>query len=111
MTIDELKALGADTADGLARCLNNEAFYIRMVGMGLQDAHFEKLENAIREGRLGDAFESAHALKGILSNLALTPVLAPVVEITELLRAKSDADYETYVKAIEEEREKFLAVM
>ena len=33
MTIDSLKAFGANTAEGLARCMNNEAFYLRMVGM------------------------------------------------------------------------------
>ncbi len=43
MTIDKLKELGADTADGLARCLNNEEFYMKLVGMAIKDDGFENL--------------------------------------------------------------------
>ncbi|MCQ2563083.1 MAG: Hpt domain-containing protein [Mogibacterium sp.] len=32
------------------------------------------------------AFEAAHALKGTLSNLSITPLLEPVVEMTERFR-------------------------
>ena len=33
MTIDDLKTYGANTEEGLRRCLNNEAFYLRLVRM------------------------------------------------------------------------------
>ena len=42
----------------------------------------------------------AHALKGVMANLALTPILRPVQEITELLRSKAAADYEPLVREI-----------
>ena len=35
LTIDNLKELGMDTAGGVARCVNNEDFYLKMVGMAL----------------------------------------------------------------------------
>ena len=38
------------------------------------------------------AFEMAHALKGVLGNLALTPIYKPLSEMTELLRAGKDPD-------------------
>ena len=50
LTVEKLKAFGADTAEGVSRCVNNETFYLRMVGMALSDANFEKLENAVRAG-------------------------------------------------------------
>ncbi len=30
LTIEKLRAWGADTEDGLRRCMNNEAFYLRL---------------------------------------------------------------------------------
>ena len=43
LTIDALKAFGADVDEGLQRCMNNEAFYLRMVGMALADGGFAEL--------------------------------------------------------------------
>jgi len=64
LTIDELKALGADTEDGLKRCLGKEDFYLRMVRMALSDDGFERLKAAVETGNLDEGFERAHALKG-----------------------------------------------
>ena len=33
MTIDTLTIYGADTKEGLQRCMNNESFYLRLVKM------------------------------------------------------------------------------
>jgi len=105
MTISELKAFGANTEEGLGRCLNNEDFYFRMIKMALADAGFEKLKTAIEQNDLDAGFDAAHALKGVLGNLSLTPLYKPVSEMTELLRSKEDADYSAYVKEIVDQRE------
>jgi len=110
MTIEELKALGADTDAGLARCLNNEAFYFRLIGMAAKDAAFEKLESAIAAGELGAAFEAAHSLKGVLGNLSLTFLFEPVSELTEILRAKAQADYAPLVRTVLERRDALRAL-
>ena len=88
-TIDALKAYGANTDEGMARCFNNEAFYLRLVGMGLADANFDKLKAAMDAGDTTAAFEAAHALKGSIGNLSLTPIFEPISALTELLRGKS----------------------
>ena len=88
LTIDSLKAFGANTDEGLGRCFNNEAFYLRLVGMGLADANFDRLKAAFDAGNAKEAFEAAHALKGAMGNLALTPICQPVNALTELLRGK-----------------------
>ena len=31
LTVEKLKEYGADTGEGLNRCMNNEAFYLRLV--------------------------------------------------------------------------------
>ena len=47
----------------------------------------------LKEGNLDEAFEAAHALKGALGNLSLTPIYEKIVEITELLRNRTEMDY------------------
>ena len=50
LTVDALRACGANTQEGLGRCMNNEAFYIRLVNMALDDASFQKLSDAVAAG-------------------------------------------------------------
>ena len=88
LTIDSLKAYGANTDDGLKRCMYNEAFYLRVVDMALADKNFDALEAAVKSEDAHAAFEAAHALKGSIGNVALTPLYEPICELTEFLRGK-----------------------
>ena len=90
MTLEDLKAYGANTEEGLARCLNNEAFYLRMVNLALADKYFDELKRAMDAGEARAAFEAAHALKGSIGNVALTPIYRPVCALTELLRGADE---------------------
>ena len=110
ITVETLKQAGADVGEGLGRCLNNEQVYLSLVNMALDDANFEKLADAVGAGDKTAAFEAAHALKGMLGNLSLTPILTPVAEATELLRAGADADYQAFVATIFAERDRFKAL-
>lgn len=100
MTIDALKEYGANTQEGLGRCLNNQEFYFKMIRMALDDGGFEKLKNAVEVNDLAEAFEAAHSLKGVMGNLALTPLYTPVSEMTEQLRNRTEVDYSGYVDEI-----------
>lgn len=111
LTVEKMKELGANTSEGLGRCLNNEMFYLNLVGKGLNDTNFEKLEEALKQNDLDKGFEIAHALKGVLGNLAITPIYAAVCEITEELRTRNKIDYTGYITKIKEARNKFLAEM
>ena len=107
ITIEALKGFGADTEEGLARCMGMEAFYLQLVGTMLEDANIAKLDAAVEAKDAKAAFEASHALKGALGNLALTPVCKPVEEITEKLRGQDTmpdiADlYQQYKEALEE---------
>ena len=111
MTIESLNQLGCNTGEGLARCLNNEAFYLSLVGRSLSDDQaFEALGNALSAGDTTAAFEAAHALKGVLANLSLTPLFNVASEITELLRAGKSADYASLYQNLVDTRAKFLAI-
>ena len=107
LTIDTLRDYGANVKEGLGRCLNSEAFYLKMVRLGLSDENFEKLRTSVEKKDAVAAFEAAHALKGSIGNLALTPIFNPVCELVELLRGKKEmVDTGNLVETILSEREK-----
>ena len=105
LTVEKLKEYGADTDDGLSRCMSNEALYLRLVSTVPDQADFDKMKDFIAGGDLKSAFESAHALKGVLGNLSLTPLYEKVCEITELLRARTETDYSPLLEEIDSLRE------
>ena len=111
LTLEDLREWGADTSEGMTRCMNNEAFYLRMVGMIQKDTQMEELEQALMQGDLRKAFEKAHALKGVLANLALKPALKPISEMTELLRASTQMDYTPLLTEAKREMTALLALM
>ena len=109
LTIEKLRAWGANVDEAMERCLNNEAFYLRLVDKALEDPSFDRLKDAVGTGDLDKGFEAAHALKGVLANLALTPILVPVQKITELLRSRTQTDYAPLLAAVDREKERLLS--
>lgn len=110
MTIEILNQYGADTAEGLARCMDNEEFYLKMVALGLADERFESLRPVLEAQKLDEAFEMCHALKGVFGNLALTPLYDAISEMTELLRARTEMDYMPMYEALKAQRDRLLAM-
>lgn len=93
MTIEQLKAFGCNVEEGLARCMNNEAFYIMLVNKFIASTDLSKLENALKDNDLETAFKEAHSLKGVCGNLSLTPLYNIVCEMVEPLRNRVNQDY------------------
>ena len=93
LTIEALKEFGADTDEGVARCFGNGDFYLSLVKTVPEEKKFDELKEAIEKGDLDLAFEHAHALKGVLANLSLSPIADPVIEMTESLRVRKKIDY------------------
>ena len=94
MTIDDLKNLGANTEEGLTRCFGNEGLYLKLVATVPGDANFDKLKAGAENGDTGEVFEAAHALKGALGNLSLTPMYTIVSDICETARDGQNASPE-----------------
>ena len=106
MNIDGLRELGANVEEGLERCMGMEDFYMEMIELGLSDERFDELGPTRETGDLDAAFEQVHALKGVIGNLALTPLYETVCELTEHLRAKEQIDYKPlYDKLISQRKE------
>ena len=105
-----MKELGIDPKEGLTRCMNNEVFFFKMISMAISNEYFDTLDKAVADGDFETAFEAAHALKGVIGNLALAPIYDPLAEMTELLRAKKEADYVSMYRPIKEIRDQLLAL-
>ena len=110
LTIDDLREYGADVDQGVARCANNEALYLRLTGMVIDELADGALVKALDEGDPDKAFDIAHKLKGAVGNVALTPLERPISELTELLRNKADGDHKALLEEIERETEKLKAI-
>lgn len=110
ITLESLKAYGADTDDALARCMNNEDFYLMLVNKSLDDGNYEKLKEKLAEKKYEEAFSVAHALKGVVANLSLTPLVEPISEITEGLRAGESRDYSKPLAIMDEQLAKLKAL-
>ena len=90
LTIDSLRAYGANVEEGLARCMNMEPFYLKVVGMVKDDVDgsFAKLKSAMAARDAQKTFEAAHALKGSTGNVALTPIFKPVCALSNMLKGE-----------------------
>ena len=110
ITSDNLAELGADVEEGVARCMGKEDFYLKLVNMVVADDWYERLKAALEAHDLDEAFERAHALKGTIANVSLTPLLEPISAMTEQLRNRSDVDYSGLVDKMFEELDKLRAL-
>ena len=113
LTLDKLRTYGANVEEGLGRCLNNGDFYIRLVNKALEDKGIDRLKEAVDNGDRKAAFDAAHALKGMLANLALSPLSEPASELTELLRGEGEADPAVcaeYTQKLTEARDRLIAL-
>ena len=108
MTIDSLRVFGANVDEGLDRCMGMEDFYLEMIELGLSDERFENLGPQLESGNLDEAFETVHALKGAIGNLALTPLYETICDMTEHLRAKDVIDYKPLCDKLLEQRKDIL---
>ena len=104
ITIEELKNKGADVETGLSRCVGNETLYLKLIKMGLEDVKFDELGTTLEAKNLDKAFELCHALKGVIGNLALTPLYDAVSQMT----GREQADYPTMYSDILKLRSNFL---
>lgn len=101
MEFAELEALGVDRQEVMARFMNNEGFYARILKKFLEDQSYGQLKNALDTGSTEEAFRAAHTLKGVSANLGLQNIYTLSSEITEQYR-HGDAD----MKIVDEKMKK-----
>ncbi len=110
LTVEKLRAFGANVEEGLQRCVGNETLYLALVKKAIRDPAYDQLREAAEKKDLDRGFEIAHALKGVTANLSLTPLCDLISGITELFRHKTDADYVPIAAAIIAKRDELTAL-
>lgn len=85
----QLEESGADVETTLKRFMGNEAIYQKFLGKFPNDPNYANLGKNLEEGAYVAAYECAHALKGVVGNLGLTPIFQRVSDLVEELRNKA----------------------
>lgn len=103
--VNMLRDWGCDTDCIGDRFLGNEVFFLQMLQLGIADKNYPALREAVYTGNVNDAFVCAHALKGTLGNLGITPAYELVTAMVEPLRhgdgSKMEADFGVFSEAFE----------
>ena len=88
MTLDEiLGQLGCKSIEATkARFLEDREFYCDLTTEALNDPGFETLGRQLMEKDTQAAFDTAHMLKGVVSNCGLDVLFDRIVELVEPLR-------------------------
>ncbi len=84
--IDMLEARGCDVDGAMERFMHDEEFYMECFYDVLADENFLLLGDYIRERDVDRAFDCAHMLKGLLSNMGISSMHDIIVQMVELLR-------------------------
>ena len=102
LTIDALREYGADTQAGLARCLNDESFYLGLVEMLMNDERFDELFLAVQAMDIHRALHTAYALADTAASLALKPLVDQIDMMILCLQIRGDsAVLEKQLKIVE----------
>ncbi|MGN0350083.1 MAG: Hpt domain-containing protein [Roseburia sp.] len=108
---DRLRDWGCDIDGAMARFLNDEELYVECLHTVIDDEAFTKLEEALNNREIDQAFHWAHTLKGVLANMGLTPIYDVVAKIVEILRAGSDENTLTLYREMMADRAKLQDMM
>ena len=88
----QLEESGADVEGTLKRFMGNDGIYQKFLGKFPNDPNYANLGTNIESGNYEEAYKCAHALKGVVGNLGLTPIFENVSTLVEDLRNKANAD-------------------
>lgn len=96
---------GIDVQAGIQRFSGNKALYEKYLYEFFENEYFDRLEKALLEEKKEEAFQSAHALKGIAGNLSIQSFYDAICPLVEALRG--EPDFQTAKKQMKEVREQY----
>ncbi|MCM1104997.1 MAG: Hpt domain-containing protein [Clostridium sp.] len=83
---EALERAGVNLNEALERFMGNEELLVRFLKKFVNDSSYQSLVKAMGEKNAKDAFEAAHALKGVCGNLSIAKLFEHVCRLVELLR-------------------------
>ena len=109
--IERLREKGCHVDEAIARCGGDVAFYLELVQLALAKERYEGIKLLLETKNYKGAFEAAHALKGVVINLSLTPMEQIAIDMTEKLRPQQPVDLREDLTALLQWRESLEACM
>lgn len=84
--LEELKALGVNVDEGLARINGNEKLYTRLLGTFVKSLEANAVQPDFDAADCETMIEKTHTIKGTSGNMSITPIYEAYSEIVDLLR-------------------------
>lgn len=107
--LEGLRDYGADVDGVLDRFMDDEELFLSCLSEFVEGDDFEALIKTLESKSYDDAFEVAHALKGVTGNLGLLPLFNSVCVLVEALRAHEYTDIESKLQDVLNKKDEFLA--
>lgn len=109
--MDILRDAGFDVEGALGRLMNNQAFYLKMLGKFAQDTNFAMLRGYVEAGDAQAAGKGAHALKGMCSTLGMTELSGLCGTLQHLYEGREEGDPAPVFAQADQEYEKVMAAL
>lgn len=87
MDQEKLMKSGINYEAGLKRFAGKAAIYEKYLKQFSEDPNFSRLEDEMQREAYGDAFKTAHALKGVIGTLGIDKLFAIFTELVNALRS------------------------
>ena len=84
--LDELKALGVNTDEGIKRFMGNAALYEKMMRKLPENIKAQNTMQHFADGDYEAALAATHTIKGVTGNLSVTPLYDAYSEAVSQLR-------------------------
>ncbi len=107
---DCYNALEGDFDEVLGR-LRSERMIQKFVLKFLDDASFENLCTALKDGNGDEAFRAAHTIKGVCQNLSFTKLGKSSSELTEALRGGFNPHAESLAEQVKNDYQQTVAAI
>ena len=109
--IKRLKTEHCDVEEALDRCMDMEDLYLELLQMFADDTEIDKLHEAFEDHDVKEVFFHSHTLKGVYTNLGLTPLYELDTPIVETTRKDSLEGLEDSVIILEKEHRRFVSLI
>ena len=109
--VEKLRQLGCDMDVTLERFLDDEEFYVSCFEQMLDDESFKMLGKYLDSHDIKKAFDCAHTIIGLASNMGLDSLYDIIIKIVEPLRAGSDEGLKPVYEDLLNEKQKYSSLL
>lgn len=107
----KLSKAGIDANEGIRRFNNDKNMYEKFLKTFPENTLYHKLIEDLENKNVSDAFQSAHALKGLSGNLSLVQLYKDMIPLVEELRSGSLEKADSYLPSIKVSYDKIIKAL